>query len=133
MRRSVFLAVCFAALGTVLLSIAAAVAQQQGNYVGWDAGSPVAGQGTITGSGTWGAAAGWAPINNAVLYAVPTGGGALINAAGPIKMNPNTWGPAQIPNVPSGQYTVYAAITFKNTTTGNEQTVSSPTAILNVP
>lgn len=132
MRRSVFLAVCFAALGTVLLSIAAAVAQQQGNYVGWDAGSPVAGQGTITGSGTWGAAQGWAPTGSAVMFAVPTAGGAFMSAAGKIGTNPNIWGPVQITNVPKGQYTVYGTIVFQDAK-GNKQHVSSPTAILNVP
>jgi hypothetical protein len=132
MRRSVFLSVCFTALTAIVTTVSMAEAAQPPGPVSWNAGSPAAAKGSITASGTWTAQPGWAPMGNEVLYAAPTGGGTLLNAAGAITANPNKWGPTTINNVPTGQYTVYSMITFVDANM-NQVTVSSPTSIVNVP
>lgn len=134
MRRNLFLVVCVAALGGVFATGSSAAAQPPGT-VSWGAGQPTTAKGTISAFGTWTAQAGWVPINMAILHAVPTAGGQFLQATAAINAN-NTWGvptPAKITQVPTGQYSVYVTMTFKNTTTGQQVTIGSPTAIVNVP
>jgi hypothetical protein len=136
MRRRGFVVICFAALGFVFASGSDALGQPPPGVVSWAAGFPAAAKGQVTGSGTWSAQPGWAPFGTAVLFAVPTGGGPFHTGGGGIGMNPNVWGnpvPAKVQNLPTGQYTVYATIVFKDAVTGATATISSPTSIVNVP
>jgi hypothetical protein len=43
----------------------------------------------------------------------------------------NTWGPIAMQNVPTGQYTVYAGIVYKDAC-NNTKTFITPTAVVNV-
>ena len=114
MRRSVFLAVSFAALAAIIASASPApAAPPAGGTVYWNA-PPTAAKGSVSGSGTWVAAAGYTQVGSAVLYAVPTGGGTFSSAAGPPGTNPNKWGPLTVTNLPAGQYNIYPVMNFRD-------------------
>jgi len=103
--------------------------------VGWDTGQPVAAAGQVSGSGTYTLPnpnnAGWQPNGVVVLSAFPTGGGQTFTQGGKVPAN-GTWAKVTIMNLPTGQYTVFATIQFKNTN-GDTTNIATPTAIVNVP
>jgi len=114
-----------------LMALLSTAATAQGS-VSWAAGSPTTAAGQVTGQGTYTAVFPWAPVGG-TLEAFPTGGGVQTGGAPIVGPANNNWGPSTIKGLPTGQYTVYASLTYLNATTGKVQNVTSPTAIVNVP
>jgi len=111
----------------VLLLLCACEARAADNTVSWGTGSPAGGVHKITASGTYTTADGWRAFG-VVLTAVPTGGGLSASAGGATANG--MWGPLAINDLPAGQYTVFATISFRM---GDQmQQIASPTAIVTV-
>jgi hypothetical protein len=96
--------------------------------VAW-AGAPQPGNGSITASGTYTAANGWAPVE-AKLNTLPMAGGVLqwTTAANAPAMG--NWGPITVTNLAVGQYAVFCVI--KLTNANQVDFVTSPVNIVNV-
>lgn len=105
-----------------------AYAAAQTNTVSWGQGQPTAGQGTITGSGTYTTAPGFNP-SSCSITATPVGGGVAASAVG-LQPVLGEWGPITINGLPKGQYAVFATIVFKGG--GQTQAINGPLSIINV-